>query len=55
MRPYPKRSLHVRGSRGAEVGLVRGNEARPKREEKSDHPIGAMKPGNAGGAKGVMD
>lgn len=29
------------------------SDARTKLVEKSDHPIGAMKPGNAGGAKGV--
>jgi hypothetical protein len=54
MCPYPKRSLHVHGSSGALVGFAIGNEAGPTREEKSDHPIGALKPGNAGGAKGVM-
>lgn len=54
MRPYPKRSLHVHGSNGVLVGLAIGNEASPMRGEKSDHPIGASKPGNAGGAKGVM-
>ena len=54
MRPYPKRSLDVPGSNGAVVGLVIGNEAGPMRGEKSDHPIGALKLGNAGGAKGVM-
>ncbi len=31
----------------------RGNDARTTPMEKSDHPILAMKPGNAGGAKGV--
>ena len=30
-----------------------GNDDRPKHVEKSDHPIVVMKPGNAGGAKGV--
>ncbi len=30
-----------------------GNNARTMSVEKSDHPIVAMKPGNAGGAKGV--
>ena len=30
-----------------------GNDARTMRMEKSDHPIVALKPGNAGGAKGV--
>ena len=33
------------GRAGGDVGLMS--------EEKSDHPIRAMKPGNAGGAKGV--
>ena len=36
------------------VGLNGGNDMRPKPGEKSDHPIVAWKPGNAGGAKGVM-
>lgn len=36
----------------ARGGRDRGN-AMPTLREKSDHPIGAMKPGNAGGAKGV--
>jgi len=31
-----------------------GNDAWPMPEEKSDRPIGAWKPGNAGGAKGAM-
>ncbi|NQY92497.1 MAG: hypothetical protein HRT46_12695 [Deltaproteobacteria bacterium] len=30
-----------------------GNDARTKPVEKSDHPVVAMKSGNAGGAKGV--
>ena len=30
-----------------------GNDVLPMLAEKSDHPIVAMKPGNAGGAKGV--
>ena len=30
-----------------------GNDKCPKSLEKSDHPIVALKPGNAGGAKGV--
>jgi hypothetical protein len=33
-------------------GRDRGN-ATPTPGEKSDHPIRALKPGNAGGAKGV--
>ena len=36
------------------VGLNGGNDVRPKPEEKSDHLIVVTKPGNAGGAKGVM-
>ena len=36
------------------VGLNGGNDVRPKLQEKSDHLILAWKPGNAGGAKGVM-
>ena len=33
----------------------RGNDDPPIPVEKSDHPVVATKPGNAGGAKGVMD
>jgi hypothetical protein len=41
--------------RSADGGRTHGgNNVRPKPKEKSDHPILAMKPGNAGGAKGVM-
>ena len=36
----------------AKGGRHRGN-TEPMPGEKSDHPIRAMKPGNAGGAKGV--
>jgi len=32
-----------------------GDDDPPIPQEKSDHPIVVMKPGNAGGAKGVMD
>jgi len=37
-----------RGGRGCE-----GNDAHPMPVEKSDHLVVVMKPGNAGGAKGV--
>ncbi len=30
-----------------------GNDAHARPVEKSDHPVVVMKPGNAGGAKGV--
>jgi len=39
-------------SESALSGRDRGN-ATPTLGEKSDHPIRALKPGNAGGAKGV--
>ena len=32
-----------------------GNDALPMSVEESDHPVVALKPGNAGGAKGVTD
>jgi hypothetical protein len=48
--PYPGRSLEVR-ERGRRGG---GNDDPPKPREKSDHLIVARKPGNTGGAKGVM-
>ncbi len=46
--PYPGRSLRVRTGRAQG-----GNDARPKLGEKSDHPIVAVKPVKAGGAKEV--
>ena len=47
--PYPKRSPEVHaGGRAFE-----GNDVCPMLVEKSDHLIVALKPGNAGGAKGV--
>jgi hypothetical protein len=54
MRPYPKRSSLVLGGGNGKVGLDGGNDASPKSEEKSDHPIVAMMPVKAGGAKGMM-
>ncbi len=46
--PYPVRSLAVRKG-----GRTSGDTG-PRPWEKSDHPIVVWKPGNAGGAKGVM-
>ena len=46
MGPRPRES----GVGGSANG---GNDARAKPVEKSDHPVGARKPGNAGRAKGV--
>jgi hypothetical protein len=48
---YPKRSPRVHA--GGRV--LEGNDAYPMPREKSDHPIVARKPGNAGRAKGVTD
>jgi len=41
------------GPRGRCGNGCGGNDASVKAVEKSDHPIVALKPGNAGGAKGV--
>lgn len=45
----------ARGGHAVHSGRTEeGNDDRPMLREKSDHLIVAMKPGNAGGAKGVM-
>jgi hypothetical protein len=48
LRPTARRAILGSGRAGG------GNDDRSKPMEKSDHPIVARKPGNAGGAKGVM-
>jgi hypothetical protein len=43
----------LRGSAGDSGSVGGGNDAPATPVQKSDHPVVAMKPGNAGGAKGV--
>ena len=48
-----ERSERCDGSPTDLVGLCGGNDRRPMPLEKSDHLVVVMKPGNAGGAKGM--
>lgn len=43
----------LRGSADGGGRVCEGNDAHATPVQKSDHPIVALKPGNAGGAKGV--